>query len=340
MWEIKEIYRPDHEGVEMESKSDSINTEKNGKDIAKDEKTINKEEVKIIPDDSTDIVEDTHDVISQTVAKSGKRSAKSLKETEFKAEKEARKLQSSDDNDSVPKKVIKPTRTRLERKGKNFKNSAKLVDKSKLYSLEEAIDLVKKTSYVKFDATVELHAKLGVDPRLADQNIRDTLVLPAGTGKLLKVAVLTDDTDAAIKAGADLAGTEELLNQLEKGSISFDVLIATPLLMPKLGKYARLLGPRGLMPSPKSGTVTNDVSKAVSEAKAGKVEYRVDSTGIVHLGIGKVSFSNDKLLTNAQAVLASIKSNKPNSIKGIYLKSLYLTSTMGPSVVLDNSSIN
>ncbi len=325
----------------MESESDKTLDAK----VSKKKTVVEKSEVEsgaaeIVTKDQTLTEQDVTQPDKESTAKSGKRSAKSLKEAELKAEKEARKSQPSEDSDQISKKVVKPTRSKLERKGKKFRTSAELVDKNKAYSLEEAISLAKKTSYVKFDATVELHVKLGVDPRIADQNIRDTLVLPSGTGKQIKVAVLTDDVDAAKKAGADIVGTDDVLNLLEKGSLTFNVLIATPSLMSKLGKYARLLGPRGLMPSPKSGTVTNDISKAVSEAKAGKVEYRVDSTGIVHLGIGKTSFTDQQLLANAQAVLASIKGNKPSSIKGIYLKSLYLTTTMGPSLSLDNSTIN
>jgi large subunit ribosomal protein L1 len=198
--------------------------------------------------------------------------------------------------------------------------------------------LAQKTSHVKFDATVELHINLGVDPRHADQNIRDSIVLPHGTGKTLTVAVLTDDAAGAKKAGADIAGHEDLLAQLEKGEMNFDVLITTPNMMAKLGKYARVLGPRGLMPNPKSGTVTSDINKAVSEAKAGRVEYRVDSTGIVHLGVGKVSFTADQLTKNIQAVMTSVKNNKPQSLKGNYFKAIYLTTSMGPSVAVELSS--
>ena len=169
---------------------------------------------------------------------------------------------------------------------------------------------------------------LGVGPRQTDQNIRANLVLPQGTGKTVRVAVFSDDK----VTGADLAGVEEITKQLDKGEISFDTLIATPANMPKLGKYARLLGPRGLMPNPKSGTVTTDVQKAVSEAKAGRVEYRVDSTGIVHLAVGKVSFGGAKLLENASAVMANIKSAKPQSVKGNYIKAVHVTTTMGPSI--------
>lgn len=273
-----------------------------------------------------------------SVAKAGKRSAKALKEAEEKQAKEERKV-SGEKEVPQPKKAAPPTRSRLERRAKGYRKSAEQLETGKAYSLEQALGLAQKTSHVKFDATVELHIRLGVDPRQADQNIRDNLVLPAGTGKTARIAVLTDDAAAAKKAGADLAGTDDLLAQLEKGTMDFDVLIATPALMPRLGKYARALGPRGLMPNPKSGTVTNDVAKAVSEAKAGRVEYRVDSTGIVHLGIGKVSFTTDQLLQNAKAVITSITTNKPQGIKGTYLKSVYLTTSMGPSIAVEPAAV-
>jgi len=174
-----------------------------------------------------------------------------------------------------------------------------------------------------------------VDPRQADQNIRDNLVLPAGTGKKVRIAVSDDEK----VADADLNGVEAITKQLEKGELNFDVLIATPAQMPKLGKYARMLGPRGLMPNPKSGTVTTDISKAVHDAKAGRVEYRVDTTGIVHLGIGKVSFTKAQLLENGQAVLASIRAAKPASLKGTYLQAVFLTTTMGPSITVSASEL-
>lgn len=271
------------------------------------------------------------------LAKAGKRSAKALEEADEKQAKEARK--ESGEDDEKPRQHANPTRSRLERRAKGFRKSAELIEVGKQYSLEEAVALAQKTSHVKFDATVELHVNLGVDPRHADQNIRDNLVLPAGTGKHVRIAVLTDDAAPAIAAGAELAGNEELLAELEKGNMNFDILIATPALMAKLGKYARTLGPRGLMPNPKSGTVTTDVVTAVSQAKAGRVEYRVDSTGIVHLGVGKVSFTAEQLLQNVSAVLASIKANKPASVKGNYFKVAHLTTSMGPSIAVDLSSI-
>ena len=185
---------------------------------------------------------------------------------------------------------------------------------------------------------MEAHVRLGVDPRQADQNIRTTIVLPNGNGKTVRVAVFAplDEAKKAKAAGADIAEDEEFLKQLEKGTIDFDVLISTPQYMPKLGKFARLLGPKGLMPNPKAGTVTADVAKAVKEAKAGKVEYRVDKQSIVHIGLGKVSFGDAKLLENAEAFFNSLKNQKPASLKGQYVKSIYLTTTMGPSVPVEN----
>jgi large subunit ribosomal protein L1 len=266
------------------------------------------------------------------LAKAGKRSAKSLKAVEEKAAKEERKakaaLAESDETAKVNKLTNKPARSRLERRGKKFREVAKLIEKDKVYPLSDALELAVKTNPAKFDASVELHVNLNVDPRQSDQNVRDTLVLPAGTGKTVRIAVFTDDK----VAGADVSGVEPIIEMLEKGRLDFDVLISTPANMPKLGKYARVLGPRGLMPNPKSGTVTTDVSKALNEARAGRVEYRVDSTGIIHLGIGKVSAGKDNLLKNAEAVIASIRSNKPASVKNVYIKAVHVTTTMGPSI--------
>jgi ribosomal protein L1 len=275
----------------------------------------------------------------KSTAKAGKRSEKSLKEAEEKQAKEERKTHKAEEGDDEaekkPKQIAKPTRSRLERRGKNFKKAAELVEKGKTYKLKDALELATKTSPVKFDASVELHINLNVDPRHADQNIRDNLVLPAGTGKTVRIAVMDD----AKVEGVDIAGVEAVLKALEKGELNFDVLIANPAQMPKLGKYARVLGPRGLMPNPKSGTVTTDVAKAVAEAKAGRVEYRVDSTGIVHIAIGKVSFGAAKLEDNARAVLASIKGNKPASVKSAYVKAIHLATTMGPSITVDTNEL-
>ena len=273
-------------------------------------------------------------------AKAGKRSTKALREKEELAEKEARKA-SAEEADSKPKQPQNPTRTRLERRSKKYRDAAAKIDKTKQYNLSEAIELAISTSPVTFDATVELHARLNVDPKQADQNIRDSVVLPAGTGKSLRVAVFADDTEAAKakKAGADIAESDSFLDKLAKNELNFDVLIATPEMMPKLGKYAKVLGPKGLMPNPKSGTVTKDPVKAVEDARKGKTEYRVDETGIVHLSVGKVSFGKAKLQSNLLEALKSIKSNKPSSIKGAFVKSLYLTTSMGPSIQLQTSEL-
>ena len=274
--------------------------------------------------------------VKTTKAKAGKRSAKAIAEDEALAAKEARKEANIDaeaEEDAKPKQHSNPTRSRLERSGKKFREASTKVEKDKEYSITDALKLAIETSPVKFDATVELHINLNVDPRHADQNIRDNLVLPAGTGKAIRVAAFADDNTE----GADISGVEAITKELEKGVISFDVLITTPANMPKLGKYARTLGPRGLMPNPKSGTVTPDVANAIKQAKAGRVEYRVDSTGIVHLGIGKVSFGEAKIAENLAAVLTSIKGNKPQSVKGMYVKAIHITTTMGPSITVATS---
>lgn len=278
------------------------------------------------------------------LAKAGKRSEKAIAEVQAKIEKEERKAA----HDTTPqeegveatvKKGPKPiTRSRLERRGKSYRKVAELVDKSKTYSLADALELATKTNPSKFDASIELHVKLGVDPRQADQNIRATVSLPNGTGKTIKVAVFAPESEhaAAKKAGADIIGDEEFLKELDKENISFDTLITTPQYMPKLGRYARLLGPRGLMPNPKSGTVAVDVAKAVSEAKAGKVEYRVDKQAIVHLSVGKVSFGAAKLEENAKAFIESLRSQKPTSLKGSFVKGTSISTSQGPSIKVEN----
>jgi large subunit ribosomal protein L1 len=279
----------------------------------------------------------------KATAKAGKRSAKAVAEVEAKEAKEERKAASkeAEAEKEVAPKPIQKNRTVLERKGKKFRKVAELIEKDKRYSLADALDLAIKTNPAKFDASVELHVRLSVDPRQADQNLRDIVVLPAGTGKAVRVAVFADPAGvtAAKKAGADVAASDEFLQQLDKGTFDFDVLISTPQNMAKLGKYARVLGPKGLMPNPKSGTVTTDVAKAVTEAKAGRVEYRVDSTGIVHVAFGKVSFGTDKLRQNARAILDSLKSNKPGSLKTVYVRSIYVTTSMGPSIAIENTEI-
>lgn len=278
--------------------------------------------------------DDTETKEEKATAKAGKRSAKAIAEAEEKQAKEERKASDAEAAEA-PKQRSNPTRPRIERQGKNFRKAAEKIEADKVYTLAEALQLAVTTSPVKFDATVEVHVNLNVDPRHADQNIRDNLILPAGTGKTIRVAVFADeDTD-----NADVSGIETITKNLEKGVIDFDILIATPANMAKLGKYARLLGPRGLMPNPKSGTVTTDINKAVGEAKAGRVEYRVDSTGIIHLGVGKVSFGADKLEKNIRAVFASLKSAKPASVKGTYVKVIHIATTMGPSIPVANNEL-
>lgn len=275
----------------------------------------------------------------ETFAKSGKKSKKHVEEVKAEEERQARKEERKAAEATVKPKGEKPvTRPRIERRGKKYQEAAKLVEKGKVYGLKEAIELALKTNPAKFDASVEIHARLGVDPRQADQNIRTTLVLPNGNGKTVRVAVFAplDVCKSAKAAGADIAEDEEFVKQLDKGVIDFDILISTPAYMPKLGKYARLLGPKGLMPNPKAGTVTMDVEKAVKEAKAGKVEYRVDKQSIVHIGVGKVSFGADKLVENANAFFDSLKAQKPASLKGTYVKSVFVTTTMGPSIAIEN----
>ena len=287
-----------------------------------------------------------HEGKEQHVAKAGKRSQKALDEAAEKAAKEARKEQGDttpQDPDAVEakKKGPKPvTRPRIERRGKKYQAAAGKVEAGKLYSLAEALELATTTSTTAFDASVELHVRLGVDPRQADQNIRATVSLPHGTGKDVRVAVFAPESEhaAAKAAGADIVGDEEFTKQLDKEELTFDVLVATPQYMPKLGRYARLLGPRGLMPNPKSGTVATDVAKAVTEAKAGKIEYRVDKQAIVHLPFGKVSFGADKLAGNAQAFFTSLQAQKPSSLKGAYIKSITVSTTMGPGIKVEVSN--
>ncbi len=221
--------------------------------------------------------------------------------------------------------------------GKALKDAHSRYDREQLYSPTEAFDLVKSLSNRKFDETVEVAMRLGVDPRKADQMIRGTVSLPHGTGKSVRVAVFAagDQAREAEAAGADIVGTDDLVAKIEKGFLDFDVAIATPDQMPNVGKLGRTLGPRGLMPNPKTGTVTNDVGKTVEEFKAGKVEYRTDRYGNVHVPIGKVSFDTDSLAANYQAVLDEVNRAKPAASKGRYLKGISTSSTMGPGIRID-----
>jgi large subunit ribosomal protein L1 len=223
-------------------------------------------------------------------------------------------------------------------RGKKYQESAKLVDRTVLYDANEAIALVKKASNAKFDETVELHIRTGCDGRHAEQQIRGAVVLPNGTGKSVRVLVFAkgDRVDQALAAGADYAGGEELVPRIQnEGWLDFDVVVATPDMMGVVGRLGRILGPKGLMPNPKAGTVTMDVTSAVKEIKAGKIEYRLDKSNIIHVPIGKVSFSEEQLQENFQAIMDAINKARPSAVKGQFLRSATLSSTMGPGVKLN-----
>jgi large subunit ribosomal protein L1 len=225
--------------------------------------------------------------------------------------------------------------------GKKIAAIKKALDRSKEYSLQEAISLIKKNSFVKFDETLDVVIKLGVDPKHSDQMVRGMVSLPAGTGKDVKVAVICKDDKVAeaTAAGADMAGSEAIIEDIKAGKINFDVCIATPDMMGVVGQVARVLGPKGLMPNPKLGTVTADIATAVKNAKGGQVEYRVEKAGLVHAGVGKISFTEVDLLTNAKVFVDSVVKAKPSAAKGTYLKGVYLSSTMGPSLKVNLSTI-
>lgn len=221
------------------------------------------------------------------------------------------------------------------KRGKNYNNSAEKVERSKVYEVEEALALAIDTATAKFDETIELHVKLGVDPKNADQQVRGSVVLPNGTGKNVKVLVIAkgDKAEIAKENGADYVGAEEVIDKIMKENwLDFDACITTPDMMGLVGRIARVLGPRGLMPNPKSGTVTPDVAKAIKDIKAGKVEYRLDKFGIIHVAIGKKSFGVQKLQENYDTVMDAIVKAKPQAAKGVYLKSITLASTMGPGI--------
>lgn len=222
----------------------------------------------------------------------------------------------------------------MSKKGKKYVEAAKQIEAGKLYSIEEAIELVKKTNTAKFDASVDVVFKLNLDTRHSDQQLRGAIVLPNGTGKTKRVCVIAEGPKAeeAKNAGADVVGGQEILDEIAKGWLEFDVMIATPDQMPKLGKLGRILGPKGLMPNPKTGTVTMDVTKAVNESKGGKVNYRTDKDGNVHLPIGRVSFDSAKLVENYEAIHALLLRMRPAAVKGTYVKNCVVSSTMGPAV--------
>ena len=227
------------------------------------------------------------------------------------------------------------------KRGKKYLEAAKLIDKSKKYSVDEAMTLVKKTSYVKFDATVEVAFRLNLDPRKAEQNLRGALVLPHGTGKVSRVVVIAQGEKAkeAEAAGADFVGAAELIQKIGAGWFEFDVMVATPDMMGQLGKLGRILGPKGLMPNPKTGTVTMDVTKAVQEIKNGKIEYRTDKVGNIHAPIGRVSFTEAQLKDNMKTIFDQLIRIKPTTVKGTYMKNITVSSSMAPGIHLDEESL-
>jgi large subunit ribosomal protein L1 len=229
----------------------------------------------------------------------------------------------------------------MKKYSKRFQNLKQLVTKE-TYSLEEGIPLLKNLATAKFIESVEAHVSLNIDPKYANQQLRTSLVLPNGTGNSIRIAVFTeaDYVEEILKSGATIAGSDDLIEDITNGKLNFDLLITTPQLMPKLAKLGRVLGPKGLMPSPKSGTVTQNLKEAISEFKKGKLEYRADKTGIVHLNFGKASFKENELRENLEAVYTSIEKNKPSGVKGRYFKSFYICTTMSPSVQIQMSSFN
>jgi len=230
----------------------------------------------------------------------------------------------------------------MAKQGKRNADAAEGVDRKHLYSLDEAVGMVKERAKAKFDETIELALNLSVDPRHADQMVRGVVDLPHGTGKEVRVAVFAkgDKAEEAKAAGADIVGAEDLAESIQKGQMDFDRCIATPDMMPVVGRLGKVLGPRGLMPNPKLGTVTPDVAAAVKSAKAGQVEYRVEKAGIIHAGVGKASFSKDDILENARALIDAVVKAKPNAVKGTYMQRATISSTMGPGVKIDPASLH
>ena len=281
---------------------------------------------------TTEVVEEGIKETTKDAAKAGKRSAKAQAEATAKEAKEAKK----EVKEEAKKVKQKP---RVKKYSKNQKASRELIDKSKLYGLKEAVEMLPKLSKTKFDATAEIHVTLNIDPRQADQIVRTNSVLPAGTGKAVKIAVIAGDKEAqaAKAAGADMVDAEAITKDISKEKFNFDVLIASPDKMGELGKLAKVLGPKGLMPSPKNGTVTNDPSKAVEEFKKGKVEIKNDANGVVHVAFGKLSFKNEDLYNNAKAVVKALASAKPAGVKGVFIKNMFVTASMSPSVKLDHA---
>lgn len=264
--------------------------------------------------------------------------AKDPREEEHKKE-DSQKIKKSGDTDKKTTETKTGThKNRLTPKkyqhGKKYREVAKLIEKSKEYSIDEALSLIKKTSQTNFDATVEIHVNLNIDPSNAEHQIRGSVALPSGLGKEKRVCVITniDKEKEARDAGADTVGGQEIINKIEQGWLDFDVLVATPDTMGLIGKVGKILGTKGLMPNPKNGTVTNELAKTIAEIKKGRAEYKIDKQGSLHSAIGKVSMKEDDLKANLEAYLSAVSHSKPNSVKGVFIKSIYLSTTMGPSV--------
>lgn len=288
---------------------------------------------------TTEVVEEKK-VTKTDTAKAGKRSAKAQAEVAEKEAKEVRKAKTKkaeETKEEAPKPKQKP---RVKKYSKNQKAARELIEKDRLYTLAEAVELLPKISKTKFDATAEIHIALNIDPRQADQMLRASTALPAGTGKSVKIAVIAGDkeAEAAKKAGADMVDADAVLKDISAEKFNFDVLIATPDKMGELGKHAKVLGPKGLMPSPKNGTVTAEPAKTVEEFKKGKVELKNDANGIVHVAFGKLSFKASDLLDNVKAIVRALGANKPSGVKGVFVRSIYITASMSPSIRIDSAA--
>jgi large subunit ribosomal protein L1 len=300
-----------------------------------------------IPEDESDTPIDATnppEPVAKTIAKAGKHSAKAIREAEAEESRQEAKEHRAEAEaaaETEPKAPRRQMPNPIHQHGKKYRKAAELIDKDKAYALTEALELAKQTAVTKFDSSVELHINLGVDPRQADQMVRASVTLPHGTGKTIRIAVFADGdiAKAAKDAGADRVGSADLLADIEAGKLDFDLLIAPPAGMAALGKVAKILGPRGLMPNPKSGTVTPNVAEAVKAAKAGKVEFRIDKQAIIHQAIGKASFSAVDLEDNATTLLKAILQVKPSSAKGTYVRGLAVTTSMGPGIKLDSSAV-
>lgn len=316
---------------------------------AKTKKTTTKaaKDVAKVVDDTKKLTEEvTEDKTSpkatKAVAKAGKRSKKAVEEVDAKVAKTERKKVAKVEAEEQ-KQALKhvPTPKKLENMhSKGWRTAAEQIDREKLYDLPEAIALLQKISKVKFDPSVELHINLGIDPRQSDQIVRTSAVLPAGTGKSVRVAVVADEKGSAEakKAGADVVDSEKIIADIIKGKFDFDVLVTTPDQMPTLAKHAKVLGPKGLMPSPKAGTVSTDLAKTIAEIKAGKAELKTDTAGIVHIAVGKLSFKADDLVANIQVALQAVVRARPAAAKGTFLKSANIAASMSPSIKLDTTS--